>query len=82
MAAYEVSTVLPSDAVFRTRYWMGATPGGPISLHSEEWTSASLGAVTGGKSSILIVYQEKVSQLNPGSGMTMLVTAASIAVQA
>lgn len=80
-AAYEVSTVLPADAVFRKRYLMGATPGGPIILHSEEWTSASLAGVRNGRGSILVTYQAKMGSLNPGSPMETLMTAATIATE-
>jgi hypothetical protein len=80
-AAREVSTVMPSDAVFQKRYVMGATPGGPIGLRSEEWTSASLGAATGGRSSILVTYQERIGSLPGSTGMDFIVSAASIAVQ-
>lgn len=80
-AAYEVSTVLPADAVFRARYWMGATPGGPIALRSEEWTSASLAGVRNGKGSILVTYQVKTGSLNPGSPMQEYMTAATIAIE-
>lgn len=80
-AAYEVSTVLPADAVIRKRYWMGATPGGPIALRSEEWTSASLAGLRGGKGSILVTYQVKTGSLNPGSPMQEIITAATIAAE-
>lgn len=80
-AAYEVSTVLPADAVFRKRYRMGATPGGPIALRAEEWTSASLAAVRNGKGSILVTYQVKTGSLNPGSPMQEYMTAATIAIE-
>jgi hypothetical protein len=81
-AADEVLTVLPADASYVRQFWMGATPGGPISLRSEEWTSASLAAIRGGRGTILVTYQERTGQLNPGSGMDLIVTAASIAVEA
>jgi hypothetical protein len=80
-AAYEVSTVMPSDVVLRKRYVMGATPGGPIGLRSEEWTSVSLGAVAGGRSSILVTYQERTGSLPGSSGMDFIVSAATIAVE-
>jgi hypothetical protein len=80
-AAHEVSTVMPTDALFRKRYVMGATPGGPVGLRSEEWTSASLGAVTGGRSSILVTYQERTGSLPGSTGMDFIVTAATIAVE-
>jgi hypothetical protein len=80
-AAYEVSTVLPADAVYQRQFWMGATPGGSIALRSEVWASASLAAIRGGKGAILVTYQQKTGQLNPGSGMDMIVTAASIAAE-
>jgi hypothetical protein len=82
IAANEVATVLPADARFVRGFWMGATPGGPISLRSEEWTSASLATARGGKGSILVTYQQHTGQLNPGSGMNEIVTAASIAIEA
>jgi hypothetical protein len=80
-AANEVATVLPADAVYQRQFWMGATPGGPISLRSEAWSSASLAAIRGGRGAILVTYQQKTGQLNPGSGMDMIVTSASIAVE-
>lgn len=82
MAADEVATVLPADARFVRQFWMGATPGGPIALRSEEWSSASLAAARDGKGTILVTYQQKGVQLNPGSGTSQIVTAASIAVEA
>lgn len=80
-AANEVATLLPADAVYRRQFWMGATPGGPVSLRSEVWSSASLAAIRGGRDAILVTYQQKTGQLNPGSGMDMIVTTASIAVE-
>jgi hypothetical protein len=80
-AAFEVSTVMPADAVFRKRYIMAPTPGGPIGLRSEEWTSASLGTVWGGRSSILVTYQERTGSLPGSTGMDFIVSAATIAVE-
>lgn len=82
VAADEVATVLPADARFVRQFWMGATPGGPISLRSEEWSSASLASARGGRGTILVTYQQKSVQLNPGSGASEIVTAASIAAEA
>lgn len=81
LAADEVLTVLPADARFIRQFWMGATPGGPIALRSEEWSSASLAGLRGGKGSILVTYQVKTGSLNPGSPMTEIMTAATIAVE-
>lgn len=81
IAASEVRTVLPADARFVRRFRMGATPGGPIGLRAEEWASASIGSVRGGKPAILVVYQEKLGSLNHGSGMNVIVTAATIALE-
>ena len=81
-AVDEVATVLPADAQFVRQFWMGATPDGPIALRSEEWTSASLATARGGRGTILVTYQQKTVQLNPGSDPGEIVTAASIAVEA
>jgi len=72
---------LPDDARLRETFTMPATPGGPISLRAQRWTSASLGDVTGGRASILVVFQEKTGQLNPGTPMEIIATAATIAVE-
>jgi len=82
IAVSEVLTVLPDDATHVRQFWMGATPGGPISLRSEEYTSASLAATRNGRGTILVTYQERTGQLNASSGLSQIVTAASIATEA
>ena len=61
---------------------MGATPGGPITLRSERWTSRELDMVTNGRASILVIYQEKpISFPGTDRANATAVTAATIAVE-
>jgi hypothetical protein len=73
--------LLPDDARLHETFYMPATPGGPIALRSQRWTSAALADLTGDRMSILIIFQEKTGQINPDSPVEIIVTAATIAVE-
>ncbi|HEV2072565.1 MAG TPA: hypothetical protein VGR29_02890 [Thermomicrobiales bacterium] len=77
-----VSAALLADAQHRETYFMGATPGGPITLRSERWTSRELDMVTNGRASILVTCQEKPISF-PGTDRpnATAVTVATIAVE-
>ena len=61
---------------------MGATPGGPITLRSERWTSRELDMTTNGRALILVIYQEKMISF-PGTDRpdAPSITVATIAVE-
>lgn len=76
-----VSSLLPADVRLRETYLMGATPGGPIALRSQRWTSDSLDSLTNGRASMLVIYQETTGPSPDRSGSDIVVTAATIAVE-
>lgn len=80
-AAAQISILLPADAPLGESYFMGATPGGPTALRSQRWTSQALDVATNGRTSILVIYQERTGQLPGSTVMDFTVTAATIAVE-
>lgn len=81
MAGNQVIGMLPDDARRREGFTLLPTPGGPIALRAQRWTSATLGDTTDGRTSVLVTYQEKQAAMNPASGMKTIVTAATLAVE-
>ena len=75
-----VESALPADAILIDEFAVPATPEGPMALRARRWGSNALGYVTGGETSILVIYQEKLVQQNPGSDPEIVIPAVTLTV--
>lgn len=77
--AYQTATsLLPVDSQHLDQYWLPATPEGPLMLIGHLYESAGLGAANHGLGRVLVLFQRKDVQLNAGSPMEPIVTAATL----
>ncbi len=63
----QVVDALPDDAELRERFYLPATPEGPIALRAEWWQSDYLADLTGDSGSVMVIYEEVAIQQNSGS---------------
>ena len=76
----QVEQALPNDAILIDEFVVPATPEGPVALRAQRWGSNALGDVTGGETSILVIYQEKTVQQNPGSDPQVVIPAVTLTI--
>ena len=70
--------LLPVDAQHLDQYWLPETPEGPIELIAHTYESAQLNEASYNLGRVLVIYQRRYVQQNPGSLVDVVVPAVTL----
>lgn len=77
-AEAEVFNLMPADAILQDTFVMPPTPEGPIAFRAESWRSEVLSNIMHDSGTVLVMYQQRTAQQNPGSELLTVVPAVTI----